>query len=359
MNAGQEDALGQLLWIDLEEGAWSASLERLVRSLRPGGIVFSQMRPRSADAVAGLLARITSALGFHPFLALEEDGGKATLLRDLLPPLPSPRAAARVGVPAVGRLGDLVGAGIRLLGFNTNLAPVLDLLTPLSEAILGPRALGGDAHQVARCAEAFVRGLAGHGVLACGKHFPGLGGAQLTAGSTLPVVGRTMADLWREDLVPYHELVDNLPLMMLSHCAYKAYDFEVLRPAALSSAVVEGLLRVKLGYGGLAMADLRQSPALGATVDLGEVAAQSMIAGCDIPVSGAEGAVTVLAGLQRALELNRLSTQRVDQSLVRVRAARRRLARPSGKVSKAAADRLARRFESFTSECRAEEQGIA
>jgi beta-glucosidase-like glycosyl hydrolase len=339
------------------------------------------VRPRSAEDCAGLLARITATLGFLPFLVVEEDGRRESLLRYLLSPLPSPRAAAQVGEPVVGRLGDLVGAGMKLLGFNTNLAPILDLLTPFSEAVLGSRASGGDAQEVARCARAFVRGLAIHRVLACGKHFPGLGGGRLSAGFSLPVVDKTMAQLWRQDLVPYRELVGELPFVMLSHGVYKAYDLDVPRPAAASSGVVEGLLRVKLGYGGLAIADFRRPLSAGGPpddgasggslvasaksqhagktptggdglgADLGDAAAQALIAGCDILLTTAEGAGKVLAGLRRALDLGRLSMRRVDQSLERVARVRRRLAPPSGKISKPVVDQLAERFQRFSREC--------
>jgi beta-N-acetylhexosaminidase len=354
MKVRHADTLGQFLLIELEQGTRSASLERWLRTSPAGGIVFSRERPHSADAAAGLLARITAALGFVPFLALEEDGGQASLLRSLLPPLPSPRAVARAGTPAVARLAELVGAGMKLVGFNINFAPALDLFTPLSEATLGPRAFSGNGHQVARCADAYVRALTSHGVLACGKHFPGLGAAQMMPRDDCLVVGKTMAELWREDLVPYRELVDKLPLVMLSHCAYKAYDFDAPRPAMLSSAVVEGLLRVKLGYGGLAVADLRPYAAKGTSDDLGDAAAQSMIAGCDILLTAASDAGKALAGLRRALDLGRLSTERIDQSLKRVRTARRRLARPGGRVRKAAVDRLTKCFESFSQQCHAE-----
>ena len=205
-----------------------------------------------------------------------------------------------------------------------------------------------------------MRGLTRHGVLACGKHFPGLSAAQPTVRHALPMVGKTMADLWRQDLVPYRKLVDKLPLVMLSHCAYKAYDFDTPRPAALSSGVVAGLLRAKLGYAGLAVADLRPLPVTGASPDLGDDAAQAMIASCDMLVTPAPRAGQVLAGIRRALELGRLSTHRMEQSLERVRATRRRLARrPDGRVSKAEVDRLARRFERFSKECQAEEPKIA
>lgn len=353
------ECLGQFLLIEVEEGVWSSPLDRLIRKLLPGGIIFSQARPRGADACGAFQALIYSAGGGSvPFLVLEEDGREASLLRNLFPPLPSPRAAARVGVAAVERLGNLVGAGMKSLGFNTNLAPALDLLSPFSESVLGHRVFSRDGSEVARCAEAFVNGLASHGVQACGKHFPGLGGADVQDLPGAPVVGKTMVDLWRADLVPYRQLAESLPLVMLSHCVYKAYDFDILRPAALSPAVVEGLLRVKLGYQGLAIADFRQ-PSTGLAVDLGEAAAQSVIAGCDLLVTSPEGAEKVLVRLRQALESGRLSTGRVDQSLKRIRVARKRLARPSGKVSKAALDRLARDFENFSRECVAEEQRFA
>jgi len=358
MTFSPSDALREFLLIEMEEGAWSASLERRLRIQRPAGIVFSHVRPRSTHSSAGLVTRIIAALGFVPFLALEEDGGNASLLRGLLFPLPSPRATARAGRAAVARLGELVGAGMKLLGFNTNFAPVLDLLTPISEATLSPRAFSGDGREVARCAEAFVRGLTSHGVLACGKHFPGLSAAQPMSFDALPVVGKTMADLWRQDLVPYRELIDKLPFVMLSHCAYKAYDFDAPRPAALSSGVVAGLLRVKLGYTGLAVADLRPSLATGTLPDLGEAAAQAMIAGCNILVTTPSEVGKVLAGLRRALELGRLSTHRMERSLEHVRATRRLLKRPGG-IGKAAVDQLTKRFERFTREFPAEEPKIA
>jgi beta-N-acetylhexosaminidase len=353
------DALGQLLLIELEDDVWSAYLERWLLSLRPGGILFSQVRPRTAGGTAELVLRIATTVDFLPFLALEEDGGTASLLHDLFPPLPSPRAAARGGVPTARRLGELVGAGMNHLGFNTNFAPVLDLLTPFSEAILGSRPWGEDPHEVARCADVFVGGLIRHRVLACGKHFPGLGGVRPSTESALPVLGKTMAELWREDLVPYRELRSKLPLVLLSGCAYKAYDLDVLRPAALSPSVLEGLLRVKLGYAGLAVADLRPAPVTAARVDLGDAAVQSMIAGCDILVSTVEGAGQILDGFRRAIELGRLTTQRLGKSMERIRTARRGLARPSGKIRKVVLDQLAKRYERLSKDCQTEEQKIA
>ncbi len=364
MNVSHADALGQLLIIELNERSWTGSCERLLRLYRPGGILLSGESLRAPASCAELLREVGCALGSVPFLVLEEEGGTLNPLRAFLPPLPSPRAAAQKGPPAVERLGQLAGAALKFLGFNTNLAPVLDLATPSSEPILGTRAFSPDAHQVARCGEAFVRGLRRHEILACGKHFPGLGGLQIQGESSLPVVGKPMGELWREDLVPYRELLKKLPLVIVSHCAYKAYDFDVLRPAAVSASVLQGLLRVKLGYHKVALADIRQTEAISSMLDLVEAGVRSVNAGCDLLLlgRGEQSIQAVFSGLRKAIESGKLSTRRLQKSLGRIRLAKKRLTPPTGRISKRTLDQLVRQFESFSKECQApggEDQKIA
>lgn len=282
-------------------------------------------------------------------------------LRAFFPPLPSPRAAAHTGPLAVEKLAELIAAGMKLLGLNTNLAPALDLSTPLSEPILGTRTFSIDAQKVARCGAAFIQGLGRHGILACGKYFPGLGGAQFTNQPSPPAVGKTMAKLWHEDLVPYRALLRRLPLVMVSHAAYKAYDFDVLRPAALSANVVDGLLRVKLAYRGVVVAEISENSALDAKLDLAGAAIQAVSSGCDmLVIRGSEKPIeAALAGLKKGIESGIVPRRRLEESLQRIRLARKRLAPPTGRISKATLYRLARQFESFREKCRDQEQRIA
>ena len=353
-------ALGQLLFIGLEENRWSAALERRLRAWQPAGVFLTTRNIRSPGSTAELLARIARALETPPFLALEEEGGMADPLRKFFPPLPSPRIAARRGPSAVARLGELIGAAIRLLGFNTNLAPVLDLSHASADAHTGARSFSTDADQVERCASAFVRGLERHRVLACGKHFPGLSVATLDRHSGLLVVGKPMAAMWRADLVPYRRLLSRLPLVMVSHAAYKAYDFDLLRPATVSVNVLEGLLRVKLGYAGVAVsADLVSEP-LRRTLEPERAAVEAVNAGCDLLLVGREEAAEgILTSLGKSLEAGSLSAQRVVQALGRLRLAKRGLAPPSGKLSKLALEKLAGRLEDFAKQCGTREQKIA
>src|SRR5437667_42826 len=101
-----------------------------------------------------------------------------------------------------------------------------------------------------------------------------------------PLVGKSMTELWREDLVPYRELLQQLPLVTVGHGAYKAYDFDVPQPAALSENVVEGLLRIKVCFSRVAVADDLDTPEISHSVDIGEAAVPSVNAGCDLLLTG-------------------------------------------------------------------------
>jgi beta-N-acetylhexosaminidase len=357
MRASQSGSIGQLLMVGLEEERWSPSTERLLRAWQPGGLLLSARHLATPGGAAELLRRITRALPVPPFLALEEEGGARDPLRALFPPLPSPRAAAQQSPAAVTCLGNLAGAALKLLGFNTHLAPVLDLAAPSSGQLLRARAFGSEAKTVAECGRAFLRGLKRHNILACGKHFPGLGSAQTQPASPPLTVGKTMVELWRQDLIPYRRLQARLPLLLLSHAAYKAYDFDLPCPAALSASIATGLLRVKLGYRGVAAADNREADPIRQTFDPGEAAVRSLLAGCDLLLVGPrrQSIEAALGALRNSLEAGKLSVRRVEEALGRVRAAKRRLTRPEGKLSQRAFERLCREFEHFGKQCPVQE----
>ena len=159
-----------------------------------------------------------------------------------------------------------------------------------------------------------------------------------------------MAALWREDLVPYQALRNEVPLIQVSHAAYKAYDYEFPRPASLSPAVVEGLLRVKLGYRGVALADIPAASQAG-RLKAGEASVQALAAGCDlILVHGAEPALDgAKNSLARALESGRLRSERIEQAVGRVRNAMKSLVPLRKLPSERDLGRLKRAFRDFGS----------
>jgi beta-N-acetylhexosaminidase len=345
-----ENNLGQLLILKLNEWRWSSSLELFLHRLLPGGILLGAPLTSGAESIHEFLLKLARAAPAVPFLAIEEEGGAMDPLRAFLPPLPSPRVAAGRGLAAVTRLGELVGAALQLLGFNTDLAPGLDLASRSSGKTSETCAFSPDPPQVAKCGAAFLRGLERHNLLACGRHFPGLGTAQYSSPTEPPVVSKSMAELWREDLVPYRALLLRLPLVLVSPAAYKAFDFDLLQSAGLSPRVVEGLLRVKLGYNGVAIACGLESEAIRGTLQLGEAAVHALRAGCDVLLlEKAEAAEVVHQALREAFESGKLPGPRLEQALKRIQLAKKSLKPPRGRLSRRSLDRVVREFTAFSS----------
>ena len=354
-----ENDLGRLLFLKLNELRWNSTFEHTLRRLHPGGVLVDAPLDGGTEKVREFLSKAAGSVPAVPFLALREEGGLMDPLQTFLPPLPSPRAVAGKGLAAVRRLGELMGAALQLLGFNTNFAPLLDLASPSLNPSRGTpwraptetRAFSADPQQVAKYGEAFLEGLEAHKVLACGKHFPGFGSARAASATDPAIVSKPMAELWREDLVPYRALLPRLPLVLVSTAAYKAYDFDLLQSAVLSSKVVEGLLRVKLGYDGVAIAYGLEAEAVRGTSSIEEAAVQAVGAGCDmLLVEEAQAAERVRAVLSTALESGKLPRPRLEQAFKRIQHVKRGLQPPVDKLSSGSLVRLTKQFAAFSAD---------
>jgi beta-N-acetylhexosaminidase len=157
-----------------------------------------------------------------------------------------------------------------------------------------------------------------------------------------------MAELWRSDLFPFRQLLPKLPLVLMSTAVYRAYDFDYPRSAVLSAQVVQGLLRGKLGYRGVVVAPQLESDSVRGVLDMGRAAVQSLSAGCDmLLVDKDESWEEMRRGIEEAIASGKLTSERLEQSVGRIRAAKKGWAPPKGPFSNKVWERLARRFEEF------------
>jgi beta-N-acetylhexosaminidase len=107
---------------------------------------------------------------------------------------------------------------------------------------------------VAVYAREFLAGLKSAGVIGSGKHFPGLGEGNLDSHHDLPVIKKSFARLWQEDLAPYLLMKRELPMVLVNHANYPAITRDPL-PASLSKYWISEVLRKKIGYRGLIVSD--------------------------------------------------------------------------------------------------------
>jgi len=289
MTANLRRAAGSLLVVGLG-GTELTGMERAwLKMVRPAGIILFKRNIADAGQTRALLEEATG-LGVECGLrCVDVEGGMVDRLRDALAPMPSAQAVARAafspthsqstrmdGAPGVSRKrgvssrsqnrdlghpmgfakqhGELVGRAVKAFGFNTTLAPVLDLGLPDSVEVIGTRAAGATAAGVVEYARGFLGGVAGQGVVGCGKHFPGLGGGTRDSHLETPAILRSAGELWREDLAPYRQLRDELPMVMVSHAAYPNTPGK-MRPASVSRYWITTVLRKRIGYKGIVFSD--------------------------------------------------------------------------------------------------------
>ena len=160
--------------------------------------------------------------------------------------------------------GKLGGQNLHGVGMNVNLAPVLDVFRQPGNFIdqFG-RSFGSNPAKVAKLGTLFATAEQGQRVAATVKHFPGLGAATQPQNTderpvTLPL---SLSAIRTIDELPYKEAIAaKVKLVMVSWAVYPALDAKF--PAGLSSTVVQGELRKRLGFAGVTITDALEAGAL-------------------------------------------------------------------------------------------------
>ncbi len=180
------------------------------------------------DGARTLIARLQSiprpaGLRAPLLVMVDQEGG---LVRRL--PGPPARRPVEIGAagPASARAaGAAAGRLLHGVGANVDLAPVADVARPGSALAGAGRLFGTTAPAVAGAAVAFSQGLAGAGVAATAKHFPGLGAAQETTDAAPVRIDLPARELRRVDMAPFAALIRRgVPLVMLGTAVYPALD---------------------------------------------------------------------------------------------------------------------------------------
>ena len=216
------------------------------------------------------------------FLCVDMEGGTVDRMKNAIAPAPSAEAVAAVEDKKLFRAhGRVIGEEIRALGFNTDFAPVLDLSFTASRSVLTSRTVSQDPKRAVIYAREFLRGLSEARVLGCGKHFPGLGEANLDTHKMLPMIGKPWKRLWAEDLYPYRALRREMAFVMVAHAAYPAVTGAGI-PASLSAKWMTEILRRRIGYRGLVISDDLEMGGVQAAASIDQAAVETLRAGADM-----------------------------------------------------------------------------
>ncbi|MBU4526058.1 MAG: glycoside hydrolase family 3 protein [Desulfomicrobium sp.] len=337
------EMIGQMLLVGFR-GTSVGSDAPILRDIREhnlGGVILfdrdvqlqsSERNIQSPEQVKALTASLQANARTPLFIAVDQEGGKVRRFREDRGFAFSPSAKSMgLGAPAQTRLeGERTGKLLADLGVNLNFAPVVDVdVNPASPAIGKlERSFSSDPDLVALHAGAFCQGLLSQGVLPCLKHFPGHGSAAVDSHLGLTDVSKTWTPA---ELRPYEMLIPlgASPLIMTGHLFLRQFDD--VHPSTLSRAVLTGLLRQRLGFGGVIVSDDMQMRAIADHYGQAEAILLAVEAGVDMLVFGnnldydpdiVPKAVNILA---KAVQEGRLSRERIEASHERILAAKQRL----------------------------------
>src|SRR5262245_8201086 len=313
-----EQKIGQLFVVGFQGRSPDADTRALLDVIRPGGFIFFTRNIESFDQIYDLTSTLRDMCAIPPLLAIDHEGGRIDRLKHVFTIMPSMAELAAAGTAQLRAGARIIAAELEATGFNLNLAPVVDLRMPGS--IFAERCLAAEPDEVARLALAFIEELSKRGIFTCAKHFPGLGAATVDPHFSLPQIERTKRQLQQEDAMPFVTVFDNADMLMISHAHYPALGDEKRIPASLSSRVVDGFLRKKLGDKGLTITD---DLTMGAVTSVGltpDLFLRAFEAGNDVLLFSQttpllENAFkTIVAAARKSAILH----QRVDESVQRI-----------------------------------------
>lgn len=232
---------------------------------------------------SAIVATSKESSGIEPLIAVDQEGGIVSRI-PLSPALPSAMAMGLADREDWSEaLGEETGLVLKSMGFNMNLAPVLDLADPERPSFLGTRSFGANPARVGTVGVAFARGLRKSGVLPTAKHFPGLGSS--VEDPHQMAVTRVLEPrvFMQNDLEPFHKYValGETSAIMVSQMSYPFLDASGL-PAPFSKQIMSDLLRTDLGYDGLVITDDLQMKASATVIRPDEAALESLRAGADL-----------------------------------------------------------------------------
>jgi len=314
-------------------------LQSDIRQRHLGGVML-RSRPTSGSATAGnivsapQLRDLTRSLqGASPtplLITVDQEGGQVRRLK------------TRAGFPPttsfaeLGRRNDLaltrqrsqdIAETLRHNGINFNFSPVVDLNRNPRNPVIGAleRSFSADPATVTAHATQVVAAHRAYGIGTCLKHFPGHGSS--AADSHRGFVDITTS--WSEsELQPFADLIQaNLTdAVMTAHVFNGRLDRNY--PATLSSAILTGLLREKLGYQGVIISDDLRMDAIRRYYSFSEALNLAINAGVDILLICDSDPATVVDTVTLIHDLvltGQISEQRINQAYRRISLLKARL----------------------------------
>ena len=332
-----EEKIGQLLFTTYHGSLLAtdrtayAELQHDIRQLHVGGLINATLVSplgivKSQAYPSAVLANQFQSMAKLPLL-IGADFERGTAMRlDEGTSFPMAMAVAAAGRPQDAyTMGKITALEARATGIQWIYAPDADVNSNPANPIINTRSFGEDPARVSEYVTQFIRGVEDNGALATAKHFPGHGDTSTDSHLDLAVVHADKERLDQLELVPFRAAIAaGVSSIMPGHLSVPALEPDPDTPATLSSNILTGLLRERLGFHGLIVTDALNMGGITVRFAPGEAAVRAVLAGADCllmpPVPDA-----AFEALKDAVASGRIPRKRLDESVRRILRAKARL----------------------------------
>jgi beta-N-acetylhexosaminidase len=316
----RETACGSIFILGYQGLSPSPEFIDLIKRYQVGGIIFFERNIVSPSQLKDQIAEFQALTDYPLLFVIDQEGGKVNRIKTDFPVFPSNNFyGEREDLLGAQKAYQITAAELRSLGMNVNLAPVVDV-TRGQENFMADRSFGSDPNSVSEFTRLAVEAVHSEQVLACAKHFPGIGGLKDDPHQTLPVNNQPADEFWSRDFLPFQAAIETgVKMVMTTHVKCSSLDQN--EPATFSGKITTDILRKKLKFEGLIVTDDMEMGGVKDYLEPGLACRKAFLAGHDLILlcHSPDLQKRVLESFGQKAKTGEIPKDRLQQSLDRIR----------------------------------------
>ncbi len=324
-----EQKIGQMILAGIDGTSIDQATRTIIAKQHIGGIILYKDNFSDLSGSVKLVNELKKANKGNPaplFISVDQEGGKVSRLPKDFVAIPDNAKVGRTDDADLAKeMGALLAQEVRIMGFNVDFAPVLDINSNPKNPVIGTRSFGNNAKLVTKMGIAEMNGLREGGTISVVKHFPGHGDTSVDSHLDLPIVRKTTEQLEQLEWIPFRAAIkENADAVMVAHILFPLIDPDA--PASLSKVIIGQQLRGTLGYDGVVITDDMTMGAIAKNYGIEDAAIRSVEAGSDILLiaHGYDTEKKVYNKLLQSVKSGQMRESRIDESVYRILSLKRK-----------------------------------
>lgn len=317
-----EEKIGQI-FCPIAGNPEDQALTEFVQKYQPGGMMF---RPMPAKAIRQAHGVLQNESKIPLLLAANLEAGGNGICSDGTYYGRPMGVAATADEQEAYQLGVVSGREAQAVGCNWAFSPIVDIDMNFKNPITNVRTFGSDVDRVIDFSLQQMKGLHENGIATAVKHFPG-DGVDERDQHLVSTVNSLSVPEWDESYGKvYQAMIEEGALsVMIGHILQPAYskalnpaleDKDIL-PASLSTELVNGLLRDRLGFNGVAVTDATPMIGYNAAMSRKKAIPTTINAGCDMILFN-KNIDEDYQAMRDAVSCGEVSMERLDEAVTRI-----------------------------------------